>query len=273
MTFKTVLLNGDLNNREIFPFQMNICTEFQPSKSSPSNGSSDFEKKPCEALCHSNDTNDECSNNCVTDDVQVKNIKQTTSDHFNEKMAPAIGKTSKSASVKPRRPSKQLYTPPAAKAASPSPEPHHQQQQQQSHCSQSVNAIHTNLTNDSTIASKNTSTKPASEVQNTTSEKMPSDLDEDASWDTLYDDSGDLIKCDLAKSLQSSLKLDDDETTHKLTLERPVSDFTDYTSSSVNNAVNCDQFDHEAYPHVLEVYQFSAELKTKDLFSRISTSG
>lgn len=242
---------------------MNLCTESQPSKSAPSNGSSDFQNKPCEAFCHSNET--ASSRQVTNDDEAHVNVKQSNG-QSKDKMAPANKKTSKSTSAKPRRPSKQLYTPPAAKAASPSPEP----DQQQVHCSHPI-AI---------TDSKNTSSSPAksvsdsSEVQNNipNEKNMPSDLDEDASWDTLYDDSGDLIKCDLAKSLQASLKLDD-ETTHKLTFERPVSDFTDYTSSSVNHAVNCDQIDHEMYPHVLEVYQFSAELKTRDLFSRISTSG
>ena len=265
-TLKTISINTDLNIRRIFVYKMNLCTESRPSESSSTNGSSNLEEKPYEAFCHSNDTDGSSS---VTH-VQV-NRKQTNGPSKDE-ILPANKNNSKSASVRPRRPSKQLYTPPAAKAASPSPEP-----DQKSHCRQ-LNAISSSAIR--TITPKNTSnsssTKSAnnlSEVQNI-SEKVSSDLDEDASWDTLYDDSGDLVKCDLAKSLQTSLKLDD-ETTHKLTFGRPISDFTDYTSSSsVNNAVNCDHhLDHEIYPNVLEVYQFSAEFKTRDLFTRISASG
>lgn len=240
---------------------MNICSSSsQPSESSPFNGSSDIQNKPCQAFCNPDEAKYQLN---TTNDVQ----NSTTNGQSVEAKSKVGKKTTQSASTKPRRPSKQLYTPPAAKAASPEPD-------HQSHCGHS-NTI-SDPPNDS-FAAKNTSNssiKPVSDstqVQNIP-EKVHNETDEDASWDALYDDSGDLIKCDLAKSLQSSLNLDD-ETTHKLHYERPVSDFTDYASSSINHIVDCDQIDNEAHPHVLEVYQFSSELKTKDIFSRISSSG
>lgn len=232
---------------------MNLYTESQPCKSCPSNGN--LNNDHCQALSNSNDAGNVTNN---TQKLTSNSQKTVVSIEGNKKIC-------KTTSAKPRRPSKQLYTPPAAKAASPEPD-------HKSHCR---NNIAISDSSSDVFASKNTSLNQVSDSNNVqnTNEKMQSYLDDDSSWEALYDDTGDLIKCDLAKSLQSSLKLGD-KTTHNIDFERPVSDFTDYASSSVNHLVNCvDQMEHEAHPHVLEVYKFSSELKTKDIFSRISSCG
>lgn len=88
---------------------------------------------------------------------------------------------------------------------------------------------------------------------------------EDESWDNLYDDEGDCLSPDLIKDFKSALSLSDDK---DLKFVEAAGDYSDVCSSRTQ----FDLTDNE-YPHVLEIYGFAENLKTPEIFARISGAG
>ena len=242
---------------------MNVFTKCQSSESCPPSSTCNFDEKSRRV------------NHCLAEqaDHPCKNSNEIMVDQSTSK-AP----TNRPKSGKPRRPSKQLYTPPAAKTASPEPSDQtamtNVQTEDRIHPDNSIpfNRISSSI---SPSPKHSKSTSDSNQVLNSQG-KVINQSDDDASWDNLYDDSGDLIDNQVAASLKSSLTLSDEKASNT-TPERPCSDFSDYKSSSssydINQYGNCDKDDHSRYPHILEVHQFSADFKTKDLFCRISSCG
>lgn len=89
---------------------------------------------------------------------------------------------------------------------------------------------------------------------------QPDDNNDDLSWDNLYDDNGDLIN-DLNNQFETiNIK---PENVHKSELD--YSKFSEKTSTSTDIS---QKFDDSS--HILEIYDISPDLKTKDLTNCLS---
>lgn len=242
---------------------MDIFTECQSSESCPASSASNCDDKSRQVI------------HCQTesDDVPCKSLTEASVDQ-----ATIRAQANRPKSSKFRRPSKQLYTPPAAKTASPEPSDQMAISNVRTEdCMHVNNCIPLNRIDSSISPSPKHSKSTSDSNQALNSQgKVNNQSDDDASWDNLYDDSGDLIDNQMSASLNSSLTISGEKAS-KSTPERPCSDFSDYKSSSLSSDINqygsSDKDDYSRYPHILEVHQFSADFKTKDLFCRISSCG
>ena len=97
---------------------------------------------------------------------------------------------------------------------------------------------------------------PRAEAHLDKSDQTKADIEDD-SWETMYNDAGDCICRDLVNEFKQSVGISGD------------------TQVKVH-ALRSDLFEEHLdteLPHVLEVYDFLPQLKTKDIFMSISSSG
>lgn len=85
---------------------------------------------------------------------------------------------------------------------------------------------------------------------------------EDANWDDLYDEDGDKVSDDIIKDLNDKLKI----TTNVDQVANCREDYSKFSQDEegILSKVECG--------NILEIYDFSPELKTRDLFNCLSAS-
>lgn len=143
--------------------------------------------------------------------------------------------------TKSKRPSKKLYQPPSASTVESKPSP---------------------VQKSATSPSKSSAATASSS----------NDIDDD--WDSLYDDSGECVKPELVKDFKKLMKLDEEDDETSRNCSKPIINF-EATSQSFNDFIGDSSgsiTDHE-YGHVLEIFDFPADLKTPDLYTRIAAIG
>lgn len=86
---------------------------------------------------------------------------------------------------------------------------------------------------------------------------------EEESWDQIYDDSGECLRPDLIQEFKDSVGISKDT---QVNLKLIKGDFSAFETKEP-------MIGDPELPHVLEVYDFSPDLKTKDIFLRISSNG
>jgi len=97
------------------------------------------------------------------------------------------------------------------------------------------------------------------------SDKSPNSEKNEPSWDSLYDDNGDVIDNEFVSDLNYELDV-------KVISNQLASSKLDYSKfSDQNNLMNPDDISSEC-GHILEVYDFSSELKTRDLITSLSAT-
>lgn len=79
--------------------------------------------------------------------------------------------------------------------------------------------------------------------------------DDDASWDTMYDDSGNCIKPELVEEFKSSIGIKLDK---QIVVQQSKCDMTEKLNGSI-------------HPHVLELYDFDPNLKESDIAMRLTS--
>jgi hypothetical protein len=140
-----------------------------------------------------------------------------------------------SSQVKVKRPSKKLYQPPQAAAADKKSKDFSSGLPAVKICSNAASSSNSN----------------------------PDEVGED--WDSLYDDSGECLKPDLVQDFKKVMNISED--CDNTEFETPSKDFNDFCEN-----LSAPLTDHE-FGHVLEIYDFPADLKSHDLFSRIAAIG
>lgn len=79
--------------------------------------------------------------------------------------------------------------------------------------------------------------------------------DDDASWDTIYDDSGNCIKPELVEEFKSTIGIKPDK---QVLVQQAKCDMSDKLNGSI-------------HPHVLELHDFDPSLKESDIAMRLSS--
>ena len=86
-------------------------------------------------------------------------------------------------------------------------------------------------------------------------ETKSNDEDDDASWDTIYDDSGNCIKPELVEEFKHAIGIKPDK---QVVVQEAKCDIGDALNGSM-------------HPHVLELYDFDPDLKESDIAMRLSS--
>jgi hypothetical protein len=84
--------------------------------------------------------------------------------------------------------------------------------------------------------------------------------DQEDSWDTIYDKNGECVRSDLLNELKSNL-VDQD-----VDVKPTIRDYSQFE-------LKAPDIDDSEFPHVLEIYDFGAEMKTHDLVLSITSCG
>ncbi|RWS09156.1 coiled-coil domain-containing protein R3HCC1L-like protein, partial [Dinothrombium tinctorium] len=159
---------------------------------------------------------------------------------------------------KQKRPDKKLYIPPAAK---------HECEKQVEISSETEADDLLKLSNLTLNSVKNIDSRltKSQEEKNLSTEQpltehQRANNEDDISWDNLYDENGDCVKPELLNEFRETLNLkeNDNVTINKTTID--YYQFQPYTPV----------IEESEFPHVLEIYDFSADLKTQDLFTSLS---
>ncbi|XP_063432885.1 coiled-coil domain-containing protein R3HCC1L-like [Mytilus trossulus] len=93
------------------------------------------------------------------------------------------------------------------------------------------------------------------EIESAVAEKKPVQSDEDASWDTMFDDDGDSLDPNTLEELSGNVG--------KVKVKKPVINYLNYQPKEP-------ELDYEGMNHVIEIFDFSSEMKTEDLLSAFS---
>ncbi|XP_052099387.1 coiled-coil domain-containing protein R3HCC1L-like [Mytilus californianus] len=93
------------------------------------------------------------------------------------------------------------------------------------------------------------------ESETVVSEKKPIQSEEDESWDTMFDDDGESLDPNTLEELSSNVG--------KVKVKKPVINYLNYQPKEP-------ELDYEGMNHVIEIYDFSSEMKTEDLLSAFS---
>ncbi|XP_076102475.1 uncharacterized protein LOC143071783 [Mytilus galloprovincialis] len=93
------------------------------------------------------------------------------------------------------------------------------------------------------------------ETESVVPEKKPVQSDEDASWDTMFDDDGDSLDPNTLEELSGNVG--------KVKVKKPVINYLNYQPKEP-------ELDCEGMNHVIEIFDFSSEMKTEDLLSAFS---